>query len=275
MTVMSTPVRTTETTLGDRSARSRFLRRVAVAVGLGVPGVLVAAGYGAYVAPPVETSVSPTVLFAAAAASSTLLLVASSAVGSFAASRVGLRSHAFARLVGDAAPARRLRAELPLAVGLGLLAGLAVLGGADLLAPFVPAALTDSGSATIVSVLAFAPVRFLYGGITEELLVRFGLLSGIAALATRLVGRRGGAVSAPVMWGAVVAAALLFGLGHLPATAAVVDLTPAVVLRALLLNGLAGIVFGWLYWRRSLEAAMVAHVSFHLVLLGVSVLAVL
>jgi membrane protease YdiL (CAAX protease family) len=29
------------------------------------------------------------------------------------------------------------------------------------------------------------------------------------------------------------------------------------------LNAIGGIVFGWLYWRRSLEAAMVAHASAH------------
>jgi membrane protease YdiL (CAAX protease family) len=31
-------------------------------------------------------------------------------------------------------------------------------------------------------------------------------------------------------------------------------------------NGLAGVVFGWLYWRRGLLAAMVAHLTFDLVL---------
>ena len=60
--------------------------------------------------------------------------------------------------------------------------------------------------------------------------------------------------------------ALLFGLGHLPATAVVWPLTPLVVARALLLNGLGGLVFGWLYWRRGLLAAIVAHVGADLVL---------
>ena len=60
--------------------------------------------------------------------------------------------------------------------------------------------------------------------------------------------------------------AVLFGLGHLPATAAMVPLTTLVVARALVLNGLAGVVFGWLYWRRDLLAAMVAHFSADIVL---------
>ena len=37
----------------------------------------------------------------------------------------------------------------------------------------------------------------------------------------------------------------------------------ALVMRILLLNGLAGIVYGMLFWRRSLESAMVAHMATH------------
>ena len=67
-------------------------------------------------------------------------------------------------------------------------------------------------------------------------------------------------------WTANVVAALLFGLGHLPATAALVPLTGIVIVRAVALNGIAGIVFGHLYWTRGLEAAMLAHFSADIVL---------
>ena len=46
-------------------------------------------------------------------------------------------------------------------------------------------------------------------------------------------------------------------------------LTPLVIARTLVLNGLAGVVFGWLYWRRGLLAAMVAHFTFDLVVLAI------
>jgi len=39
-----------------------------------------------------------------------------------------------------------------------------------------------------------------------------------------------------------------------------------VVTRAIVLNGLAGIVWGWLYWKSGLEAAMVSHFSADIVL---------
>jgi membrane protease YdiL (CAAX protease family) len=42
------------------------------------------------------------------------------------------------------------------------------------------------------------------------------------------------------------------------------------VARTVLLNAVVGVLFGWLYWRRSLEAAMVAHAAFHLPLVALS-----
>jgi membrane protease YdiL (CAAX protease family) len=69
-----------------------------------------------------------------------------------------------------------------------------------------------------------------------------------------------------VFWVANILAAILFGLGHLPTTAALVPLTSLVIARAVVLNGLLGIVWGWLYWKRGLEAAMISHFSADLVL---------
>lgn len=46
---------------------------------------------------------------------------------------------------------------------------------------------------------------------------------------------------------------------HLPATAALVGLTPLLLLRAFLLNSIGGGAFGWLYWKEGLESAMIAH----------------
>jgi membrane protease YdiL (CAAX protease family) len=69
-----------------------------------------------------------------------------------------------------------------------------------------------------------------------------------------------------VLWIANILAAVLFGLGHLPATAALLPITPLVVLRAIVLNGLGGVIFGWLYFTRGLESAMLSHFSADLIL---------
>jgi membrane protease YdiL (CAAX protease family) len=61
-------------------------------------------------------------------------------------------------------------------------------------------------------------------------------------------------------------AAIIFGLGHLPSTARITALTGIVVVRAIALNGVGGIIFGWLYWKKGLESAMIAHFSADIVL---------
>jgi hypothetical protein len=94
-----------------------------------------------------------------------------------------------------------------------------------------------------------------YGGIAEEVLTRLFLVSVIVWV---LRGR--------AVWLAIVAAALLFAAGHLPVASAISALTPLFVARVMLLNSIGGLVFGWLYWHRGLEAAMLAHFSADLVI---------
>ena len=106
----------------------------------------------------------------------------------------------------------------------------------------------------------------LYGGITEELLMRLCLVSTVAWLLGRRWKTPAGTPTPGVFWTAIILVAILFGLGHLPTTAAITSLTPLLIVRALVLNGVAGVAFGYLYWKHGLEAAMLAHMSTHLVM---------
>jgi hypothetical protein len=111
--------------------------------------------------------------------------------------------------------------------------------------------------------------RFLacfYGGIDEELLCRlflFSLLAWIIGFAWHVPG---GKPTLGALWLANILAAVIFGLGHLPTTASLVKLTPLLIVRAILLNGIAGVAFGYLFWQYGLEAAMLAHFTADLVL---------
>jgi membrane protease YdiL (CAAX protease family) len=106
----------------------------------------------------------------------------------------------------------------------------------------------------------------LYGGITEELVMRLFLVSLVAWLCARWWRTPDGLPSSGAFWIAIVLVAVLFGLGHLPVTSAIAPLTTMLVLRAVVLNGIAGIAFGYLYWRHGLEAAMIGHMGAHLVM---------
>jgi hypothetical protein len=103
-----------------------------------------------------------------------------------------------------------------------------------------------------------------YGGVVEEVLCRVLLVSTVVWLLARCNGR----VARPWMYVlAIVLAALLFGLSHLPALFATHATTgPALITHIVLLNALVGVVTGWLFWKHGLEHAMVAHFSADIVL---------
>lgn len=104
----------------------------------------------------------------------------------------------------------------------------------------------------------------LYGGINEELLLRLGVMTIIIWLGAMLIRKQ----TPPdgLYWFGIVISAVAFGLGHLPATSQSFTMTAMVVLRAVVLNGLGGLVFGWFYWRYGLLSAMASHFSADLVI---------
>jgi membrane protease YdiL (CAAX protease family) len=103
-----------------------------------------------------------------------------------------------------------------------------------------------------------------YGGISEEMLCRLFLVSLLVWLGARML--HASSPRAGIYWAAIVIAAVLFGIGHLPTLAQATTLNAANVSRVIGLNALCGIVFGWLFWRRGLEHAIAAHFSADLVL---------
>lgn len=106
--------------------------------------------------------------------------------------------------------------------------------------------------------------RLLYGGITEELLTRWGLVSLFAWIGWWLVGRPERLPNSVAIT-AVTAAALLFGAGHLPVLFLITpQTTPTIVITVLVANAVPGILFGALYIRNGLEAAIIAHAAAHL-----------
>ncbi len=198
------------------------------------------------------------VISLASLAQSALLVALAVWAGVSLAPAVGLRAPMFEAAVTARPLAQALRPQLlP-----GLLAG--ALGGAVLfvVGHFAPAALVKVQARFNPPLLA----RVLYGGITEELLLRWGLMTALVWLMWRVLqGRRGDPRMASV-WFAIVVSALLFGAGHLPAAAALLgELTPNVAAFVVGANMAFGVLFGYLFWRHGLEAAMIAHATAHVV----------
>lgn len=175
------------------------------------------------------------------------------------APKVGLCAPAFEAAVTTQSVASALRPQLfPGLLG-GLLGGLVLfaIGGYA-----SPTAIADVQQQFTVPLLA----RVLYGGITEELLLRWGLMTVLVWMAWRLLQRRKGTPQIVYVWFAIVVSALLFGAGHLPAAAAQVgELTADVAVLVVGANTAFGVLFGYLFWRYGLEAAIIAHAFAHVV----------
>lgn len=193
--------------------------------------------------------------------------------GLFFASRVGLGTPVLEAATRRAAVAQKVGAILPLSIILGVLGALIILGLEVFY--FQSALLKELGSrADALALQTSQPAAWkgllasFYGGIAEEILLRLFLMSFLVWLGRFLGKTAAGRPTDAVVWAANILAAILFGLGHLPATAILVPLTPLVITRAVVLNGLLGVVFGWLYWKRGLEAAMISHFSADIVLHG-------
>jgi hypothetical protein len=191
-----------------------------------------------------------------------ILLAAAIGAGLWASRELGLRTPLIDAAVLRQPVPKGTGRTLALALGCGLLTGAALAATDRWIFASVAAPLQASVGAHPVAWQGF--LASFYGAIDEEILWRLGVMS-VLALGLRALLRADGLPGA-VFWIANIAAAVLFGLAHLPATATLAPLTPALVVRAIVLNGAAGVVFGALFRRYGLEWAMVAHCGVDLVL---------
>ena len=266
-------------TLTTQSSANPFWKRFVPLFGAGLVGV--AAGvplFSRMVAGAVEKAgtpppVSEATLVAITTAQTGMLVAAAVAAGVGIAPRLGLRSY-----LAERQPLwRMLRPELPLAAAVGAASGGALIVADRLLKTWTGTALLAVSQDQLAPGLSMEGilVRLLYGGITEEVLLRWGLMSVLAWLMWRVLQRGRNQPRPAIVWTANIVAAILFGVLHIPAAAAFLTLTTPLVVQIVIVNALAGVAFGWLYWRRSLEAAMVAHAMTHVVFITAAALGII
>ncbi len=253
-------------------------RGAAALFALGLLGVIALATYSvpALREIPELSALSYPTLVLLASVNSLLLLVVFVSLGAATAPRIGLTSHVFTWAAGGTPEWGEIRGSLPLALalGTGLFVLIAILDVVFAQFTGVTVGEPPGDADALADLLASIPMRLLYGGITEELLLRWGFMAPVAYglwWVWNRIGEPSDVPSEPILWVAIVVSAVMFGVGHLPALAAAFELTTPLVIRTVVLNALAGLVFGWLFWRRSLETAMIAHAAFHVALVVTSV----
>ncbi len=183
--------------------------------------------------------------------------------------RIGLSTPILDSVAKGESASETLRRILPISIVLGVVAGLLIIGLDFLFRPFLINDLGDKADLFKQVVQPAAWKGFLAsfsGGIGEEVQLRLFLMSLLAWLGSFISRTPEGKPSNAMLWIANILAAIIFGLGHLPAMATILPLTTLVVIRTVLLNMIGGIAFGWLYQTRGLESAMIAHFSADIVL---------
>jgi len=107
--------------------------------------------------------------------------------------------------------------------------------------------------------------NIFYSGIGQEILLRWGIMTTIIYV----LSSRGRDLNQWVYIIGIVFTAILYGFAQYNSIASLTDFSFILVLRILLLNGLDGILFGWLYYKFHFEAAVLSHVLVNLlVILG-------
>jgi len=191
----------------------------------------------------------------------TVLAALFAAGGAWASAHTGLGTPFFQALLNGGAAIGELKTQMLPALGIGVGGALTFL----LLYYLVFRPRLDAQTVTAMEHLRMRnglAGRMLYGGIVEEVMFRFGCMNLLVWGFQALTGSQGWTA----IWLAIIVSGVLFGLGHIP------SYLQAGCKRSLwfyaaevALNLWAALVFGWLFARYGLLAAMVAHALFHLV----------
>ncbi|MGD2183229.1 CPBP family glutamic-type intramembrane protease [Lusitaniella coriacea] len=196
----------------------------------------------------------------------TILLSVSILIGTVLAPKVSLAAPLASAIVRRKPIAPILQSQGIAGLLGGTIGGLATYGIVALWKPFLPETFVTKGEelSNTMPVLT----RLLYGGITEELLLRWGFMTLLVWVGWRIFQRRKGKPRKRYFAIAILLSSLLFGLGHLPVAFALSpEVTTSLIAYVIGLNSLFGAIAGYLYWKFGLEAAIFAHMTAHGVLI--------
>jgi hypothetical protein len=182
-------------------------------------------------------------------------------MGHFITAKVGLHSFILENFVqGKAINKDAIKNLIMYAIPCGLAAGIFLVLYTYFLNPYLPKELAELEKIYQPNFL----IRFLYGGVTEEILLRWGILSLIIWI-FKLIFKN----TKPLFWWlSIIISSILFGMGHLPITFMLIkNVTPFLIFFIVSSNAIFGILAGWLFWKKGLEYSILAHISAHCVLI--------
>lgn len=188
-------------------------------------------------------------------------------LGVVLAPKVGLSSPAAEAAIRGGQISSALKPQILPGILGGLAGGVSIVLVSLLGKPFLPVELLARISS--LGNLVPLPTRMLYGGFTEELLLRWGFMTLLAWAAWRIFQKGQGKPRRAVFVASIFISAIVFAIGHLP-IAILLAGQPTIALVSFVIagNSVFGLVAGFLYWKKGLESAMLAHALAHVVLLA-------
>jgi len=192
----------------------------------------------------------------------TIILAAAALVGVLLAEKVGLSAPALDALARRDSFIGALRPQIIFGVVGGLIGAAAVVSSWVVARSILP--LEFVARAEQFNRLLPLPTRLLSGGITEEVFLRWGLLTLLVWAGWKLFQRGHGKPRSTHFVGAILISSIVFGLGHLPIAVALGSISITIGLYIVTANSIFGLIAGYLYWRKGLEAAIIAHMFTHL-----------
>jgi len=200
-----------------------------------------------------------------------IILSAAVLVGVLLASKVGLSSPVAEAAASGGDPVSALRPQIIPGIVGGLAGGVSIVLIATALKPLLsPEVLARLGEFGNILPL---PTRLLSGGIMEELLLRWGLMTLLVWVAWRLFQKGQGGPRPACFVGAILISSVLFAIGHLPlAFMLFPEPSFALIVFVIVANSAFGLIGGYFYWKKGLESAMIAHALTHVVMFTASYL---
>ena len=181
-------------------------------------------------------------------------------IGTALHDKVNLKIPSIKSLLKIESPEISFKEQVKSGIIFGVISGTIITLIATFFQSFLPAEFIALGSKMDITPAA----RLLYGGITEELLMRYGFMTLVVWIVFKISKN----LNNTTYIIGILLSSLLFAAGHLPIVIGAVA-SPSVMLIAYIIlgNAAAGILFGYQYWKKGLEAAMIAHMFAHLTMM--------
>lgn len=189
-----------------------------------------------------------------------ILLLIVVIIGTLLYDKVGFSVPTISSILKIEQPKIKFIEQIKYGIILGLISGILITLISIIFRSSLPQEFIDLGNKIKITVIA----RFIYGGFTEELLMRFGFMTLVVWIVSKVTNN----LVNSTYWIGIILASILFGLGHFPVVFNTVP-NPTITLLTYVLigNSIAGLFFGWLYWRKGLEAAFIGHIFAHVVMI--------